>query len=148
MKVILLQDISTKGKQGEIKDVAVGYARNYLFPKGLAVAATPAAIKKAKTQIEEYKHRQERKQQELGELLQQIEGKELHFKARAGEKEKLHGSITSADIAEELSKAIGIEIDKKAIELGEPLRHLGTHEVGITFGSGLDTRITVIIEAQ
>jgi large subunit ribosomal protein L9 len=148
MKVVLLQDISAKGKQGEIKDVADGYARNYLIPKGLAIPATPAAIKRAQTQIVESERRQERKQQELGELVQQIEGKELYFKARAGEKEKLHGSITSADIAGELSKAVGSEIDKKVIELDEPLRHLGTHEVKVSLGSGFDAKITIIIEAQ
>jgi large subunit ribosomal protein L9 len=148
MKVVLLQDISAKGKQGEIKDVADGYARNYLIPKGLAMPATPAAIKRTQAQMMEYERRQERKQQELGELVQQIEGKELYFKARAGEKEKLHGSITSADIAGELSKVVGSEIDKKVIELDEPLRHLGTHEVKVGLGSGFDTTITVIIEAQ
>ena len=148
MKVVLLQDISAKGKQGEIKEVADGYARNYLFPKGLAIPATPAAIKRAQTQLIEDEHKQERKQKELGELVQQIEGKELTFKARAGDKEKLHGSITTADIAKELSKTLGSEIDKKVVELDEPLRHLGTHEVNINLGGGFDTKITVIIEAQ
>jgi large subunit ribosomal protein L9 len=148
MKVVLLQDISAKGKQGEIKEVADGYARNYLIPRGLAMPATTAAIKSAKARISEHERSLARKQKELDELAEEINGKEIYFKARAGEKEKLHGSITSADIAAELSRITDKDIDKKVVELEEPLRHLGTHEVKINLGGGLDARISVTIEAQ
>ena len=148
MKVIFLQDVSAKGKQGEIKDVADGYARNFLFPKKLALSATPSAMKDAKAKMEEYKKRQERHQVELEELAKTLEGTELGFKAKAGEKGRLHGSITTADIAGKLSEVAGMEIDKKKIKLDEPLRNLGTHEVVVNFHGGIEAKINVLIEEE
>jgi len=148
MKVVFLDDVSTKGKAGEIKDVAGGYARNFLFPKGLALPATPAAIKEAKARSEDIAKRQARQQEELNEVVQRLEGQEIHFKARVGAQERLHGSITSADIAEELSKVANFEISKKNVELGEPLRNLGSHEVTISLAKGAEAKITVIVEEE
>ena len=148
MKVIFLQDVSTKGKQGEIKDVADGYARNFLFPRKLALAATPAAIKEAQARMEENKKKQERHMAELGQLAQQLEGKELGFKAKAGEKGRLHGSITASDIAAKLAEIAGTEIDKKKIKLDEPLRTLGTHEVVVSFTGSVEAKISVLIEEE
>ena len=146
MKVVFLQDISMKGRRGDIKEVADGYAKNFLFPKGLAVPATPVAIKAAKAQSEENARRQARHQEELNMLAQLLDGKEVNFRARAGDKDRLHGSITSADIASELSRLMNVEVDKKKIVLNEPLRHLGSHEVTINFAKGSEARIKVIIE--
>ena len=148
MKVIFLQDVSTKGKQGEIKEVADGYARNFLFPRKLALAATPAAIKEAQARMEENKKKQERHMAELGQLAQQLEGTELGFKAKAGEKGRLHGSITASDIAAKLAEIAGTEIDKKKIKLDEPLRTLGTHEVVVSFTGGVEAKISVLIEEE
>ncbi|MBM3119004.1 MAG: 50S ribosomal protein L9 [Chloroflexi bacterium] len=145
MKVIFLKD-APKGKKGEIKDVAAGYARNFLIPKGLALPATPAAIKTAQIQSEEKSQRQAREHEELGRIIQQLEGKELHFKAKAGVKGRLHGAITSAHIADELTKLTGFEIDKKKIELEEPLHNLGSYEVVVRLAKGLDAKISVVIE--
>ena len=146
MKVIFLKDVSSKGKAGEIREVADGYARNFLLPKGLALPATQEAIKSAKNLAEERVRREARSQEELSELAKLIGDKELHFKARAGEKGKLHGSITSADIAAELSKLVNVEIDKKKVVLNEPLRQLGDHEVSINFSKDIEAKIKVIIE--
>ncbi len=150
MKVVFLKDISTKGKRGEIRDVANGYARNFLFPRGLAMPATAGAIKIAKVQSEEKSQRQARQQEEINELIQQLEAKELHLKARAGAKGHLHGAITSADIAHGLSQLVNIEIDKKKIELDEPLHHLGSysHEVTISLAKGSEARLKVVIEEE
>lgn len=148
MKVIFLQDVSSKGKQGEIKDVADGYARNFLFPRKLALPATPAAMKEAQVRMEENKKKRERYQTELGQLAQRIEGTELNFKAKAGGKGRLHGSITAADIARKLTEIAGSEIDKKKIELEEPLRNLGTHEVVVGFSGGIEAKISVVIEEE
>lgn len=148
MKVIFLQDVSTKGKRGEIKDVADGYARNFLIPRKLALQATPAALKEAKERMEEDKKKKERQKAELGQLAQRLKGTELNFKARAGEKGRLHGSVTAADIAEKLSGIAGTAIDKKKIKLDEPLRNLGTHEVVVTFGGGIEAKISVLIEEE
>jgi len=148
MKVVFLKDISTKGKRGEIRDVANGYARNFLFPRGLAMPATAGAIKIAKVQSEEKSQRQARQQEELNELIQQLEAKELHLKARAGAKGRLHGAITSADIAHGLSQLVNIEIDKKKIELDEPLHHLGSYEVTISLAKGSEAKLKVVIEEE
>ena len=116
MKVIFLKD-APKGKRGEVKEVADGYARNFLLPKGLALPATPSAIKAAKVLSDEKAESQARQREELGRIAQELEGKELHFKAKAGAKGRLHGAITTASIADELSRLTGFEIDKKKVEL-------------------------------
>ena len=146
MKVVFIQDVSSKGKRGDIKEVTDGYAKNFLIPRGLALPATPSAIKVAETRHEDIMRIKAKRQKELTELAHIIEGKEVYFKAKVGVKDKIHGSITAANIAEELSKIINIEIDKKKIALHEPLRHLGTHEVAISLLKGLETKIKVIIE--
>lgn len=145
MKVIFLQD-APKGKKGEIKDVADGYARNFLFPKGLALQATTVAIKAAKIQFEEKAQRQAREREEMDRISQELEGKELYFKAKAGAKGRLHGAITSANIADELSRLTGFEIDKKKVELDEPLHHLGSYEVVVSLARGSAAKIKVVIE--
>ncbi len=145
MKVIFLKD-APKGKKGEIKDVADGYARNFLIPKGLALPATPAAIKAAQNQFEEKAQRQAREREELNRIIQELEGKELYFKAKAGAKGRLHGAITSAHIADELSRLTGFEIDKKKVELEEPLHHLGSYEVVVSLAKGSEAKISVVIE--
>jgi len=147
MKVIFLKD-APKGKKGEIKDVADGYARNFLLPKGLATLATPSAEKAAKVLSEEKAEREARQREELGRIAQEFKGKELRFKVKAGAKGRLHGAITSADIADEFSKLTGFEIDKKRVELEEPLHNLGDYEVPINLGTGSETKIKVVIEEE
>jgi len=148
MKVVFLQDVSAKGKKGEIREVADGYARNFLLPQGLAVPATPTAIKVAETQFEERAQRQVRQQEERGELIERLEGQVLYFKARAGAKGRLHGAVTSADIAAELSRLIDFQIDKKKVELDEPLHHLGSYEIVISLATGSEAKIKVVIEEE
>jgi large subunit ribosomal protein L9 len=147
MKVIFLKD-APKGKRGEVKEVADGYARNFLFPKGLALPATPSAIKAAKVLSDEKAESQARQREELGRIAQELEGKELHFKAKAGAKGRLHGAITTASIADELSRLTGFEIDKKKVELEEPLHHVGSYDVMINLGTGAEAKIKVVIEEE
>jgi len=147
MKVIFLKDVP-KGKRGEIKEVADGYARNFLFPKGMALPATQSAIKEAKLLLDKKEEHQARQHEEQSKMAQELEGKELHFKAKAGTKGRLHGSITSSNIAEELSRLTGLEIDKKRVEIDEPLHQLGSHEVVINMGAGSEAKINVIIEEE
>ena len=148
MKVIFLEDVSAKGKKGEMKEVADGYAKNYLLPRGLAMAATKSAVKAYEQKVKSDAKRQEQKLEEIQELAQKLDGTEIKFKAKAGDKERIHGSITAADIAGELSKVTGAEVDKKKVELPEPLRNLGTHEVEIVFAKDAKTKINVTIEEE
>jgi large subunit ribosomal protein L9 len=149
MKVIFLKD-APKGKRGEIKEVADGYARNFLFPKGMASPATFSAIKAAKVLSDEKAESQARQREELNRVVQEMEGKELRFKAKAGAKGRLHGAITTANIADELSGLAGLEIDKKKVELEEPLHHLGIYDVAINLGTGAEAKFTVkvVIEEE
>ena len=91
---------------------------------------------------------QVRQQEELSRMAQELEGKELHFKAKAGTKGRLHGAITTASIADELSRLTGFDIDKKKVELKEPLHHLGSYDVMINLGAGTEAKIKVVIEEE
>ena len=148
MKVVLLEDLPGKGKAGEIKEVSKGYARNFLLPHGLALVATPTVIKQVESRLEGERLEESIDRDKLVELAQQIEGREIRFKARMGTGERLFGSITAADVAEELSQAIGSVIDKKKIDIEKSLRKTGSYEVAVKLASDLNPQITVVIEEE
>jgi len=148
MKVVLLEDVPGKGRAGQIKEVNKGYAKNFLLPRGLALVATPAIIKQVESRLEKERFEESVDHEKLVELAQQIEGKEIHFKARSGTGERLFGSITAADVAEQLGKSIGVVVDKKKIDLEKPLRLTGSHEVVVKLASDIRPQITVIIEEE
>jgi large subunit ribosomal protein L9 len=141
MRVIFLQNVKNVARAGDIKDVADGYARNYLIPKKMALLATPGVKKIAAAQI------QSRAQlvDEAVETTSQLEGKIVTLKARAGAEGKLHGAITNADIADEIQKATGLEVDKRKIELADPIHQLGTYEVNIRLAGEAVAKITVMV---
>lgn len=142
MRVIFMQDVSNVAKAGEIKEVADGYGRNFLIPKKLALLAkSPASI----TQFKMKAQSQANTQAELVGLAQQLEGKEIILKAHAGAKDRLHGSITSADIASELNSTTGLVVDKRKIELAEPIRQLGSYEVAIRLAKDIIPTIKVTV---
>jgi large subunit ribosomal protein L9 len=148
MKIVLLEDLPGKGKAGEIKEVSKGYAKNFLLPRGLALVATPTVIKQVESRLEGEKLEESIDRDKLVELAQQIEGKEIRLKARIGAKERLFGSITAADVAEELSRAIGSVIDKKKIDIEKPFRQTGSYEVAVKLASDIKPQITVFIEEE
>jgi len=146
MKVVFLQDVPNVAKAGEIKEVAAGYGRNFLIPKKLALLATPEAISQAETR--DKKIEEARLNTELIELARQLEGKEVSLKAHAGAKDRLYGSITSADIASELNNATGLVIDKRKIELDEPIRQLGSYEVAIRLAKDIIPKVRVTVTEE
>jgi len=148
MKVIFLKDVSGSGEVGDIKDVAPGYARNYLFPRGLAVEATPGAMKQAESRIKQEKERKAEEAKQAEMLAARIQGQELHFKARVGTEDKLFGSITAAQIAEALTALLGTEIDKRHVALDRPLREAGSHSVDVKLSGTAEAKVTVIIEPE
>jgi large subunit ribosomal protein L9 len=148
MEVLLLKDVNQLGAAGEIKRVADGYARNYLFPQGLAVVATPGSIKQAALQREAETRRQAEVLSEAQALAQMLDGLTVTFEARAGESDRLYGSITSANIAESLGEQVGQEVDRRKIDLEEPLKELGTHAVTLRLAPGAEAKITVVIERE
>lgn len=148
MKVILLQDVSNLGSAGEVKEVRNGFARNYLLPHGLATVASPAALKQVEEQRRIEEHREKKVGKDLGSLAEKLQGKVITLQAKAGSEGRLYGSVTNADIAEALSQEVGQEVDKHKVELEEPLKQLGRHEVTIRFTKNLLPKVTVIIEEE
>jgi len=148
MKVVLLENIPGRGRAGEIKEVSTGFARNFLLPRGLAVVATAAVIKETEARLEKERRAESIDRDQLAELAQQIEGKEIHFKARTGAGDRLFGSVTGSDIAEKLSQVAGAVIDKKRIEIEKPLRRAGSHEVIVRLAGDIKPKITVVIEEE
>lgn len=148
MKIVFLKDLPGTGKAGEIKDVSKGYARNFLLPRGLALVATHAVIKQVELKLERQKLEESIDRDKLVELAQQIEGREIHFKTHVGAGERLFGSITAADVAEELSRTMGSVIDKRKIDIDKPLRQAGSYEVTVKLASDLKPQMTVIIEEE
>lgn len=148
MKVVLLKDLPGEGQAGQIKDVSRGYARNFLLPRGLALLATPTLIKQAESRLQRERLDESTDREQLVELAQQIEGREIRIRARSGGGERLFGSITAADIADELSRSIGAVIDKRKIDMDKPLRQTGSHEIAVKLAGDLKPQITVVIEEE
>ncbi len=148
MKVIFLKDVPSVAKAGEIKEVAPGYGHNYLIPRKLALVATPSAIKTAEIQVQREKDRQQRFADEMDKLAQQLEGYQLNFAAKVAEEDRLYGSIRDSDIASQLSQITGLELERKQVELEEPIKTLGEHEVVVRLGKDLTPRIKVIVAKE
>ena len=146
MKVLLLRDHDKLGKAGDVKNVADGYARNYLLPRGLAVLASPGALKQADSIRKSEEKRRAQLRAEAQAVANQLTGTTLIFQAMAGETGKLYGSITTTDVVEAIQRDKGIEVDKRKVELREPLRTVGTHNVQIRLAPDLEPAVTVIIE--
>jgi len=146
MKVVFLQEVPQVGKVGEVKEVADGYGRNFLLPKGLALLATPSKIREVERQRQANVLHQTRSDAELVELARDLEGKEINLKARIGTKDRLYGSITRADIVRELHQLTGIDIDKRKVELPQPIRRLGSYEVAIRLSKDIMPKIKVSVE--
>jgi large subunit ribosomal protein L9 len=148
MKVLLTRDVDNLGKAGDTKDVADGYARNFLIPRGLATVATSGALKNVAAEKQAAQRRQQRAQAEISSLAGRLTTTELTFKARVGEQHRLYGAITANDIAEELSRQLGQTIDKRHVELEEPIRHLGSFKVPVRVGPKIVPTVNVTVEPE
>ena len=145
MKVIFLEDMPNVAKAGEIKEVSDGYGRNFLIPRKLAILAKPGAMKTVEKQIEIIARKKAREEDDMRALATLFEGKEITIQARAGANERLYGSITAADIAAEIEKLVGVAIDKRKVELGEPIHKLGGYEVVVRLGKDIVPKIKVTV---
>jgi len=148
MKVIFLKDVKGKGKKGEIKNVADGYAQNFLFKQGLAIEATPANLKTLEAQKNKQKREEEEELARAKQQKEQIEQLTVEISAKAGEGGRLFGSITSKQIAESLEKQHKIKIDKRKIELGDAIRALGYTNVPIKLHSEVTAVLKVHVTEQ
>jgi large subunit ribosomal protein L9 len=148
MKVILRQDVPKVGDKGTVKNVSDGFARNYLIPQGLAIYATPGELKTLEVNNAVAERKIARQERELQALASKVDGKTLTFEVRAGEGGRLYGSVTASDIAERLSAAVGAEIDRRKVLVGDPLREVGEHSITVHLVGKLRPQIKVVVVAQ
>lgn len=148
MDVILTQDVPGLGMAGEIKTVADGYGRNYLIPKGLAILATKSARKQIADIQRLAEKRRARQRGSLQILAERLSGLTLTFTVKAGEGDRLYGSITSSDIAEAIQEAIGEEVDRRRIMLHRPIKTLGDHPVPIRLMADLVPEVIVAVKKE
>lgn len=147
MKVILKADVKDLGRVGEVVSVKDGFARNYLMPKGLAVDASTKNVKQFEHDKRQILEMAKKVKAGAEGLAEKIAATGITIKAKAGEEDKLFGSVTAMDIAEAL-KAEGIEIDKKKISLEEPIKRLGEYKVAVKLHSNVAAEITVRVEPE
>ena len=147
MKLLLIQDIDKLGKTGEIVNVKEGYARNYLIPRKLGIFATEKNIKAAAAEAEKLTIKDAKKRENMTSLAEQMNKITIKFTLKAGEGDKLFGSVTSQMIADAIATK-GYNIDKKEIDLHEPIKHVGNHFVQIKLGPGIEGRIKIKVLAE
>jgi len=145
MKVILQKDVPNLGDAGDIKDVADGYARNYLLPQKLVILANSSSQKAAEHQKRLIKFKKEKRKKVSEKLSESMSGIEIKLTAQVGDEDKLFGSITTMDIAKQL-KTLGFEIDKRKIQMEQPIKELGEFEIPVKLEEGLTAKIKVIVE--
>jgi large subunit ribosomal protein L9 len=145
MKVIFTEDVPNVARSGQMKNVADGYARNYLIPRKLAVFANDGTIKAMAAQMEARKKADAQAEIEMKDLGESLRGKEIFIEAKSGGKERLYGSVTNADIAAELEKATGLEVDKRKVKILEAINQLGTYEVEIRLSKDITPKIKVTV---
>ena len=148
MKVVFLEDVPGIGKTGDVKDVADGYARNFLIPKKLAFLVTSQVTGQLEAQISSRARKQAKEAKNLSKMAETLKGTEVVLRAKVGSKDRLYGAVTAADIARELSKTAGVQIDKRKIELAEPIRELGSREVTVKLSHDLSPKVRVTVKEQ
>ncbi len=148
MKVILLADVKGQGKKDQIVDVSDGYARNFLFPKKLAIPADSKAINEVKNKEASKQHKLDIERSNALDIAKKLESIVVVFEYAAGPDKKLYGSVTSKDISEELARKYKIEIDKKKITLAEPIKSFGTFKADAKLFSDVIGKITVEVTSK
>ena len=148
MKVVLLEEVHGIGGPGTVKEVANGYARNFLIPRGMAVVATSGELKVAAHNQAVADRKVVKQEQQLQSLADRINGQRLEFTARAGSGGRLYGSITAGDVAGRLTAAVGEEIDRRRVVLDDPIRTVGQHSVTVHLVGRLRPQVTVVVQGE
>jgi large subunit ribosomal protein L9 len=148
VKVILTREVPDLGQVGDVKDVAAGYARNYLIPKGLATKATAGALKEFERRQAVEARREERLAARAEALTQHLSEIILNFEAKASEKGRLFGSITTADIAEALEREVGEKFDRRKHILSEPLRNVGEHIISVRLTPEIVAEVKAVVKPE
>mgnify|MGYP001289418540 FL=1 len=143
MKVILLEDVKKLGKVGDVVEVSDGYARNFLIPRGLGEQADKGKIRALQEKAKVEERRQEKERQEATAIAESLEARAITIKVKTGEQGRLYGSITSMDIANAIEKEFGVSVDKKKVEISEPIKALGSYSVSVRLFPGIITSMKV-----
>lgn len=146
MKLVLTQDVPSLGKAGEVKEVAGGYARNFLLPRKMAVAATADELQRVQQRQDAAQRQQEKLRAQHQSLADRLAGVSITLKAKVGDQSRLYGSITAKDISDAIHDQAKIDVDRRIIELEDPIRTLGTHHVPVHVAGDLRPQITVVVE--
>ena len=147
MKVVLLKDIKGKGKAGDIVNVSDGYASNYLFPNKLAVVGNAGNLNQAESKKQSDNYRKDQIRQEAFENAKLINGKEVTIFVKIGDNGKLFGSVTSKEIADEISK-LGVAVDKKKVELNDNIKNVGKYNVKVKLHPAVTAKCVVNVVAK
>ena len=145
MRVVFLQDVAGVAQGGDVKEVKNGFARNYLIPKNFAVPATHNELQRVKQYAEQAERTRLRLLQDMRELSETLNGKRIDVEMRAGASGQLYGSVTNAIIADKLSELSEREIDRRGIEIGDPIRQLGSFDVGVRLHPEVQAQIEVLV---
>jgi large subunit ribosomal protein L9 len=146
MRVVLRNDVPTLGKRGDILEVADGYARNYLLPKGQAIKATPGGESQASAMRRARDLRDARDRETAETVARRLVPQVIRISARAGAEGKLFGSVTSADVVEAVANQTNVELDRRKLHMDEPIKSLGTHEVPVKLHADVEFRVTVEVD--
>ena len=144
MKVVLLADVKGQGKKGQLVNVSDGYARNFLFPKKLAVEADNSAMNELKNREEAAAHHKKEEIATAKATAEKLEGKSVKIIAKAGASGRLFGSVTSKEIAAEIKKSLGVEIDRKKMSVAD-IKNFGEYTAEIKLYQGISAKITVVV---
>lgn len=145
MQVILKQNVPNLGKKGELKDVAPGYARNHLIPRGLALAATAQRLREWKNRMAKEELLEKQQEEQALAMAEKINKVELKFMMQAGEGGRLFGSVTSSDIASKLNN-MGFDIDKKNVDIDDPIKSVGNHMASVKLYPGVKAQVSIKVE--
>jgi large subunit ribosomal protein L9 len=148
MKVILREDVTALGNQGSVVDINDGYARNYLIPRGMAIEATGSALRTLELQKSQWQKKEAKDLAEAKKIAEQLSAKVLRMTADAGENGKLYGSITAHHITEKLAKEWNVALDKRKVQIEEPIRSLGFHKVPLKLHRDLSIELELEVIAK
>ena len=146
MKVVLLKDVRNMGKRDDILNVSDGYARNFLFPQKLAAEATPGTLKEIERKRAAQDAREAEMKAEAMAKAELLKNKVIVLQVKCGEKGRLYGSVTAAEVAEALEKQHGIKADKRKIDIGDPIRETGIREISVWLYSGITTKMKLDVQ--
>lgn len=148
VEIVLLEDVKSLGKKGQIVKVSDGYARNYILPRKLGVEATPKSLNELKLQKANAERQAARQLREARELAEKLEGVSVTVRIRAGENGKTFGSVSGKEIAKAAADQLGLELDRKKLVLPEPIKTLGVYQVQMKLYKDVTAHLTVNVEAE